>query len=203
MRLSSPANENVNAAKMARLASVCVFCGSRAGADPAYRACAERLGVLMAERRIRLVYGGGRVGLMGVLADLVLAHGGAVTGIIPDFLMRLEVGHAEVSELIVVDSMHDRQRRMAELAQGFVVLPGGLGTLAETIEVVNWRKMSLHAKPLAVVNVGGYWDPLAGLVRGFVDNGFAHAGSGELIAFVDGAEAALEALAAALEPAPR
>ena len=179
------------------LNSLCVFCGSRDGGDPAHRAAAERLGLVMAERGIRLVYGGGRVGMMGVIADLVVAHGGRVTGVIPDFLVKLEQGHPDIDELIVVDSMHERQRRMAELADGFVALPGGLGTLAETIEMVNWRKMSLHDKPVAVVNIGGYWDPLAAIVKGFVSNGFAHPESQALFTFVDSVDAAVEALEAA------
>ena len=179
------------------LNSLCVFCGSRDGGDPAHRAAAERLGLVMAERGIRLVYGGGRVGMMGVIADLVVAHGGRVTGVIPDFLVKLEHGHPDIDELIVVDSMHERQRRMAELADGFVALPGGLGTLAETIEMVNWRKMSLHDKPVAVVNIGGYWDPLAAIVKGFVANGFAHPESEALFTIVDSVDDAIEALEAA------
>ena len=178
------------------ISSLCVFCGSREGGDPAHRSAAERLGLVMAERGIRLVYGGGRVGMMGVIADLVLAHGGQVTGIITDFLINLEQGHTGIDDLIVVDSMHERQRRMAELADGFVALPGGLGTLAETIEMINWRKMSLHDKPVAVVNIGGYWDPLAAIVKGFVANGFAHPESAALFTFVDSVDDAIEVLVA-------
>lgn len=184
-------------APRAMLNSLCVFCGSRDGADPAHRAAAERLGLVMAERGIRLVYGGGRVGMMGVIADLVVAHGGRVTGVIPEFLVNLEQGHPDLDELIVVDSMHERQRRMAELADAFVALPGGLGTLAETIEMVNWRKMSLHDKPLAVVNIGGYWDPLVDIVEGFVANGFAHPESQALFIMADGVDEAIAALEAA------
>ena len=197
MHLTWVANGIVNTAARVMLNSLCVFCGSRDGGDPAHRAAAERLGLVMAERGIRLVYGGGRVGMMGVIADLVLAHGGQVTGVIPEFLVKLEQGHPDIDELIVVDNMHERQRRMAELADGFVALPGGLGTLAETIEMVNWRKMNLHEKPVAIVNIGGYWDPLVAIVKGFVTNGFAHPASAELFTFVDGVDDAIEALEAA------
>lgn len=194
MLLTWVANGIVNRATRAMLRSLCVFCGSRDGDDSAHRAAAERLGVVMAERGIRLVYGGGRVGMMGVIADLVVAHGGQVTGVIPEFLVNLERGHPDIDELIVVDSMHERQRRMAELADGFVALPGGLGTLAETIEMVNWRKMSLHKKPVAVVNIGGYWDPLAAIVKGFVTSGFSHPKSAALFTIVDSVDDAIEAL---------
>ena len=191
------ANGIVNMVPKSKLNCLCVYCGSREGGDPAHRAAAERLGVVMAERGIRLVYGGGGVGMMGVIADLVLAHGGHVTGVIPEFLVELEHGHPAVDELIVVDSMHERQRRMAELADGFLALPGGLGTLAETIEMVNWRKMSLHEKTVAVVNIGGYWNPLAAMVKGFVGNGFAHPASEALFTMVDSVDDAIAALEAA------
>jgi len=131
-----PSDASDNAARRPDIRALCVFAGSRMGLNGRFRAAAERLGQLMAERGIRLVYGGGAIGLMGVLAKSVLDHGGEVTGIIPDFLMTLEVGDPGVTELIVVGSMHERKARMFDLSDGFVVLPGGLGTLDETIE---WR----------------------------------------------------------------
>ena len=159
---------------MASIDSVCVFCGSKTGNDPAWRTAAERLGRLLAQNGIRLIYGGGRIGLMGVLADAVTAAGGKVVGVIPDFLMKLEVGNARVDELIVVDSMHERKRRMFELADGFVVLPGGLGTLDETFEIVTWKQLRQHSKPIVVVNTAGYWTPFAKLVDAIIEGGFAH-----------------------------
>lgn len=129
----------------------------------------------MAHERVRLVYGGGRVGLMGVLADAVLAGGGDVTGVIPDFLMRREVGHAGLGELVVVDSMHQRKQRMFELADGFAVLPGGLGTLDETLEILTWKQLGHHDKPVVLVDVNGYWRPLLALVEAAVSAGFAPA----------------------------
>ncbi|MAE44793.1 MAG: TIGR00730 family Rossman fold protein, partial [Magnetovibrio sp.] len=149
---------------MTEITSLSVFCGSKKGADPRFEEAARRLGELMVERRIRLVYGGGAIGLMGVLAKTVLDGGGEVTGVIPSFLMKYEVGNPGVTELIVVDSMHDRKRRMFEISDGFVVLPGGLGTLDETIETVTWKQLQLHAKPVVVVDVGGYWRPLAEMI---------------------------------------
>ena len=130
---------------MNSMQSLCVFCGSRAGADPAFTEAAEQLGRRLAERGVRLIYGGGSIGLMGVIMRAVLAHGGQVSGVIPEFLMRREVGNPDLTELIVVDSMHERKRRMFELADGFAVLPGGIGTLDETIEIITWQQLGLHA----------------------------------------------------------
>ncbi|MEE8393111.1 MAG: TIGR00730 family Rossman fold protein, partial [Rhodospirillales bacterium] len=130
---------------MTSISSLCVFCGSRKGADPAYAAAAERLGRTMAERGLRLIYGGGGIGLMGVLSDAVLASGGEVVGVIPEFLMKYEIGNMEVTELIEVASMHERKRTMFELADGFVVLPGGLGTIDEMVEIITWKQLQLHS----------------------------------------------------------
>ncbi len=185
---------------MTEIASLSVFCGSKKGADPLFEEAARRLGELMIERRIRLVYGGGAIGLMGVLAKTVLDGGGEVTGVIPDFLMKYEVGNPGVTELIVVDSMHDRKRRMFEISDGFVVLPGGLGTLDETIETVTWKQLQLHAKPVVVVDVGGYWRPLADIIDAAVAGGFAHPAVAELFTMVGGVDEVFEALASAPEP---
>lgn len=180
--------------------SLCVFCGSRMGANGKFRAAAERLGKLMAERGIRLVYGGGAIGLMGVVAKTVLAHGGEVVGVIPDFLMSLEVGDPGVTELVVVGSMHERKARMFELSDGFVVLPGGLGTLDETIEIATWKQLQLHAKPIVAVNIDGYWDQLDALLRNVVTAGFAHPAMPTLIASVDTVDAVFDAVASAPLP---
>ncbi len=185
---------------MTTITSICVFCGSKVGDDPAYKEAARRLGILMAERGVRLVYGGGRIGLMGVLAETVLARGGEVIGVIPDFLMQYEVENRNVTELIVVGSMHERKRRMFEMSDGFVVLPGGLGTLDETLEITTWKQLQLHAKPVVMVDVGGYWEPLKALVNGIVAGGFAHPAITELFTVVDGVDDVFAALDDAPEP---
>ena len=156
--------------------SVCVFCGSRAGADPAFGEAAEQLGRTLAERGVRLIYGGGGIGLMGIVMQAVLDNGGAVTGVIPEFLMRREVGNPDLTELIVVDSMHERKRRMFELADGFAVLPGGLGTLDEAIEVITWQQLGLHGKPVAFLSVGDYWTVFEALIEHVIAQGFADSG---------------------------
>ena len=170
------------------LKSLCVFCGAAGGAEPAHARLAERLGRLLAERRIRLIYGGGHVGIMGVLADAVLAHGGEVVGVIPGFLKDREVGHTAVTELIVVDDMHQRKRKMFELADAFAVLPGGLGTLEELFEVLTWKQIRLHERPLLIVNAEGYWDPLIHLIRHIIEQGFARPGSEGLMTVVSSAQ---------------
>jgi uncharacterized protein (TIGR00730 family) len=185
---------------MAGPSSVCVFCGSKTGADPAHAAAARRLGQLMAEKGVRLVFGGGRIGLMGVLADAVIAGGGKAVGVIPEFLMELEVEHKGVDEIIVTSSMHERKTRMFELADGFVVLAGGLGTFDEALEVITWKQLQLHAKPMVVVNTGGYWSALTALLQNAVTGGFAHPGVMDLLTVVDSPDEVFAALAAAPKP---
>jgi uncharacterized protein (TIGR00730 family) len=185
---------------MTEISSLCVFCGSKTGTDPAHAAAARRLGELMAERGVTLVYGGGRIGLMGIVADAILEGGGRVIGVIPEFLKDLEVGNDDVSEQIVTNSMHERKTRMFELSDGFVVLPGGLGTLDETLEIVTWKQLQLHSKPVVVLNSGGYWSALADLVQATIDGGFAHPAVEELFTTVDGADDVFEALDAQPEP---
>jgi uncharacterized protein (TIGR00730 family) len=142
------------------LQSICVFCGSSTGANPAYRQAAASLGRAIAGSGRRLVYGGGNVGLMGVLADAALERGGEVVGVIPRHLVDLEVAHQSLTDLRVVDSMHQRKQLMADLAEGFVVLPGGLGTLEEFFEVWTWGQLGLHRKPYGLLNVASYFDSL-------------------------------------------
>ncbi|MCP5371470.1 MAG: TIGR00730 family Rossman fold protein [Hyphomicrobiales bacterium] len=185
---------------MTDIRSLCVFCGSRKGADPAYEAAARRLGEVIAAQGIHLVYGAGGIGLMGVLAETVLANGGRVTGIIPEFLMKYEVGDPGLTELIVVESMHQRKARMFEMSDGFVVLPGGLGTLDETFEIVTWKQLRQHSKPIVVADVGGYWAGFKDLVASIVAGGFAHPKIHELFTVVDDVDKVLPALAAAPEP---
>ena len=158
---------------MALTKSICVYCGSAFGHSPRFAEVATDLGQEMGRRGIRLIYGGGRVGLMGKVADAVMASGGEVTGIIPRHLEDDEVGHRGLTELKVVDSMHTRKRMMFDLSDAFVVLPGGAGTLDEAFEVITWRQLRLHDKPVIIVNVDGYWDKLIGLFDHIIDAGFA------------------------------
>ncbi|MBO6560340.1 MAG: TIGR00730 family Rossman fold protein [Nisaea sp.] len=158
---------------MSEKKSICVFCGSSGKVDQAYRDAATKFGSLIGERGYNLVYGGGRVGLMGLTADAALAAGASVTGVIPKFLEDYEVGHQGLNELIITDNMHDRKRIMYEKADAFVILPGGLGTMDETFEVVTWTQLGLSKKPVVLANVNGFWDPLIGLVDHLVATSFA------------------------------
>jgi len=158
-----------------RKSSVAVFCGANVGARPAYREAAERLGVELARQGRRLVYGGGDVGLMGAIADAALAEGGHVIGVIPQHLVDREVAHRGVTELRVVGSMHERKALMAELADAFVALPGGLGTLEELFEVWTWGQLGLHRKPYGLLNVEGFFDPLLRFLDDAVTEGFVRA----------------------------
>ena len=152
--------------------SVAVYCGSRFGDLPAYTQAARALGQLIAERGGSVVYGGGRVGLMGVVADAALAAGGQVVGVIPQALMDLEVGHNSLTELHVVQTMHERKQLMAERADAFIALPGGIGTLEELYEVWSWQQLGYHDKPVAVLNVAGYYDALLQFMRVSHERGF-------------------------------
>lgn len=140
--------------------SIAVFCGSREGASSIYKESAAHLGRELAERQLTLVYGGAKVGLMGSVADAVLAHGGKAIGVLPYFLQSREIAHQGLTELILVDSMHERKAKMADLADGFVALPGGPGTLEEYFEIFTWGQLGLHQKPCGLLNVNGYFDPL-------------------------------------------
>jgi len=176
--------------------SVAVFCGSRLGARPVFRQAAEAFGRAVARRGLTLVYGGGNVGLMGVLADAALAEGGEVIGVIPRFLMEREVGHAGVSRLVLVDSMHERKSRMAGLADAFVALPGGLGTLEELFEVWTWSLLGLHAKPCGLLDVGDYFAPLIEFLDGSVRESFVSAQHRAILSCAGDPEELLELLAA-------
>lgn len=152
--------------------TLCVFCGSSAGFDPIYAQTASATGQYLAEHQMRLVYGGGNVGLMGLLADAALRHGGRVTGIIPHFLAQWEVAHRNLSELLFTETMHERKAQMADLSDGFVALPGGFGTLDELFEILTWAQLRLHQKPIGLLNVGGYFDPLLQMIEVMVERGF-------------------------------
>ncbi|HVM60348.1 MAG TPA: TIGR00730 family Rossman fold protein [Verrucomicrobiae bacterium] len=154
------------------MTSICVYCGSSPGKDPSFAQAARELGALLAKRGHTLVYGGGNVGLMGVVADAVLAAGGRVVGVIPDNLVRREVGHTGLTEQHVVTSMHDRKAKMAALGDGFLALPGGVGTLEEIVEVFVWMQLGLHGKPCALLNVNGYYDPLVKYLEHMVESRF-------------------------------
>lgn len=154
--------------------SVCVYCGSNAGNRPAYTEHAASLGRLIASEGLGLVYGGGNVGLMGVVADAVLAAGGEVVGVIPEQLVGMEVAHRGVTRLEVVADMHTRKARMFELADGFVALPGGFGTLDEMFEMLTWRQLGLGDKPCAFLDVDGFWQPLVAMLDHMVAERFVH-----------------------------
>jgi len=181
---------------MAEIKTVAVFCGAQAGDDPAYRAAAVALGRGLAEAGIRLVFGGGRIGLMGAVADAALAAGGRVLGVIPEFLTRWEVAHEGVADMTVTDSMHSRKRRMFDLSDAFVTLPGGLGTLDETIEIITWRQLKLHDKPILLCDVKGSAAPLLAAIEAAIAHGFARSDVRHLYEVADGVPAVLRRLAA-------
>ncbi len=182
--------------------SVAVFCGSRHGHDPAMARAAEALGTGLAQRDMRLVYGGGRIGLMGVLADAVLAAGGDVSGVIPEFLTRTEAAHEHVADLTVTDSMHTRKQRMFSLADAFVTMPGGLGTLDETVEIITWRQLRLHDKPVLICDVGGWAQGLLAAFAAAVRDGFADEPCGTLFEVLPDVASVLRRLDVGTAPAP-
>ena len=175
--------------------TVTVFCGSSFGNDPAFRHAAEELGTGLARAGIRLVYGGGRIGLMGVLADAVLAGGGEVFGVLPEFLRTAEIAHDALTRLEITESMHARKLRMFELADAFIAFPGGIGTLEETIEILTWRQLGLHGKPILICNVAGSAEGLVGAIEGAIANGFAAPGLRHAYAVIEGVPALLARLA--------
>ena len=174
--------------------SLLVFCGASAGNDPIYAEAGRKLGELMAERGVRLVFGGGHVGMMGLIADTVLGAGGEAVGVIPKFLIKREVGHDRLTELHVVDTMHIRKQMMFDLSDAIAVLPGGIGTLDETFEALSWRQLGLHGKPMVLLSSGGYWRPFQALVESLVDAGFASTASAGLFEVAETPEAVFEIL---------
>jgi uncharacterized protein (TIGR00730 family) len=157
---------------MSKINAVCVYCGSSPGLDPAFVEAAGQFGKILAENGVRLVYGGGSVGLMGAVANAVLEHGGEATGIIPEFLTRREHPKRIAQELIVTRDMHERKRTMFERADAFVALPGGIGTLEEIVEQMTWAQLGRHKKPILFANIKGYWDPMLSLVTHMRDQEF-------------------------------
>jgi len=184
--------------------SLCVYCGSREGGNPAYAAAASAVGTAIGRRGWQLVYGGGRAGLMGRVADAALASGARVVGVIPRSLMEREVGHAGLSELHVVQTMHERKLMMAQRSDAFVALPGGIGTFEELFEVWTWRQLGYHDKPVGLLNVEGYYDALLGFMSQTVADGFVSAPQHALLQVARNADALLDAIAslAALATAP-
>ncbi len=154
--------------------TICVFCGSREGARPSYVEAARLVGKTLARRGISVVYGGGKVGLMGALADAALEEGGEVVGVIPEALVSNEIAYAGLTKLHVVGSMHERKKLMADLSDGFITLPGGYGTMEEFFEVLSWAQLSIHEKPCALLDVNGYYEPLSTLFDRMVEEGFVH-----------------------------
>lgn len=185
---------------MRRLA---VFLASSDGHDPAHAVLAAGVGTELARRGIGLVYGGGRRGLMGVVADSALKAGGEVIGVMPRSMVEREWAHEEVTELLICDSMHERKAIMAERADAFVALPGGLGTLEEIFEVWSWRQLGFHAKPVGFLDAGGFWTPLLGALRGIVDSGFLRASTLDDLAVAADLPSLLEALEDRLRSASR
>ena len=176
--------------------SLCVYCGSRSGDDPAFAAAARTVGRVIGERGWRLVYGGGSSGLMGAVADAALAAGAASVGVIPAALMERELGHLGLDELVVVETMHERKRLMAERSDAFLALPGGIGTFEELFEVWTWLQLGYHAKPVGLLNVAGYYDPLLDFLDRSVQRGFVPPDQRALLQVADSVEPLLERLAA-------
>lgn len=163
------------------LKTLCVYCGASNGLDAAYADAARALAAVLVEQNIALVYGGGKVGLMGVIADAVLRLGGEVTGVIPQALMAREVGHPGLTRLFVVKDMHERKAMMAQLSDGFIAMPGGMGTLEELFEMLTWAQLGIHAKPVGLLNVNGFYDGLLGFVAHQRDQGFVRPAHAALI----------------------
>lgn len=182
--------------------SICVYCGSRPGIDPAFAETARSVGKWIGERSGQLVYGGGRNGLMGIVADATLTAGGRVIGVIPKALVEKEWAHTGCTELHIVDTMHDRKRMMAEHADAFLSLPGGIGTLEEFFEVWTWRQLGYHAKPVGLLNMGGYYKDLLGFLEASVKSGFMSDWQMELIHVGSEPEALLEQLVQVAGMAP-
>ena len=174
--------------------TLCVFCGSSLGFKAKHRKLAENLGKQLARRNIKLVYGGGKIGLMGVLANAVLENGGVVTGVIPEFLMKSEVAHSTLTEMIVVKDMHARKQCMYSLSRGFVVIPGGIGTLDEAIEIITWKYLQLHKKPIVMLSNDHYWEAFSSLIGQIVVEGFATKAIEGLFTILDDVDQALDTI---------
>jgi uncharacterized protein (TIGR00730 family) len=179
---------------MKAIRSLAVFCGSRVGINPVYASAGRELGLGMGRAGIRLVFGGGRIGIMGVVADAVLDAGGTVMGVIPEFLTQLEVAHERVTELVVTDTMHTRKVRLYEESGAFLIMPGGLGTFDEAFEIITWRQLRLHDKPIILCNVAGWAEPLVATIDHAIEQGFADPACRRLFEVIDDVAEVLERL---------
>ena len=181
---------------MTTIKSLCVYCGSSDRGGPAHHDAAMRLGRIMATAGIRLIYGGGRIGMMGRVADAVMQSGGEAIGIIPQFLEQVEVGHSGVTRLIVTDNMHDRKQKMAEMSDAFLIMPGGLGTLDETFEILTWKQLGLHEKPVVIADIGGYWRHLTQLIDHMIATSYARPEHRAMFQVIDSVDELLPTLSA-------
>jgi uncharacterized protein (TIGR00730 family) len=179
---------------MTAIRSLAVFCGSRVGVNPIYACAGRELGQGLGRAGIRLVYGGGRIGIMGIVADAVLDAGGTVLGVIPEFLTQLEVAHERATEMVVTDTMHTRKTRLYEESDAFLVMPGGLGTFDEAFEIITWRQLGLHDKPIVLCNVAGSVGPLVATIDHAISEGFADPACRKLFEVIEGVPAVLERL---------
>ncbi len=175
-----------------KIKRIVVFCASSSGHGEVYIQAAKVAGQVFANNDIQLIYGGGRVGLMGVIADAVMEHGGEVIGVIPKFLNSKEIGHTEITELIEVETMHERKAKMNSLCDGVIALPGGFGTLEELFEMITWAQLGLHKKPIGILNVNGYYDHLIALIQHMVDSGLLKKENQEMVLVADNMEKLLE-----------
>ena len=171
---------------------VTVFCGSSLGTEDIYKSQATLLGQTLAKRNIELVYGGAKIGLMGAVADGVLSEGGKVIGVLPNFLKSKEIAHEQLTELILVDSMHERKTKMNELCDGVIALPGGFGTLEELFEMLTWAQLGLHKKPIAILNINGFYNPLNVMIQTMVDKGFLKEVNQQMLLVCDNIEKLLD-----------
>jgi len=185
------------------LKNICVFCGSSPGTDPRFMEEAVRCGTLIAQAGLTLVYGGGKVGLMGAVADAALAAGGRVLGVMPEDLVNAEIAHVGLTELHVVQSMHERKLRMADLSDAFLCLPGGPGTFEEIFEQWTWALLGIHAKPCGFVNVSGYYDLMRETIQKMADNGFIAQPYVDMLVYADGTAEALDAFRGYVAPPPK
>jgi len=187
---------------MSQIRSICVYCGSGPGADPAFVAAARAFGTILAQNKVRLIYGGGAIGLMGEIASAVLDHGGEVTGIIPEFLKEREIALKRVQELVVTPNLHQRKQIMFERADAFVALPGGIGTLEELVEQLTWAQLGRHKKPILLANINGFWDPLRTLLDHMTSLKFIRPGLSVRYIVVDRVEDILPNLQDAVRAVP-
>ena len=182
---------------MSEIKSICVYCGSSINVDDDFKDAARTMGKILADNKIRLVYGGGKAGLMGIIADSVMQNGGEAIGIIPSHIKEREIQHTGLTELHVVESMHVRKQMMVDYSDAFVVLPGGVGTLDETCEIITWRQLGIHDMPIVIVNYKDYWTPFLTMIDHIIDQGFMREGDRKTFLKVDSVNDVIQALQSA------